>query len=201
MGQASVTCVNLIVECLETLNVDSLKLIENIEPDINNDQLIVEDLCFDLIKNYKMSKDEAKYIFIYIQNANLLKRIGTLSLNIVKHLKTILNVDNELKEIKEVLILGRFVKNLISKSIISLVEKNIDIATETIHEEAENKEIKERIIKTVIEIMKKNAGFIPLYMELIFIVESIRKIGKLSKNIAENNISIFVDNNLRMLED
>ncbi|HOV13893.1 MAG TPA: PhoU domain-containing protein [Spirochaetota bacterium] len=201
MGQTSVTSINLILECIEINNKNSLNLILNIEQDLDNDHQTVDKLCYDLIKNFKLTEDQTRHVFSYMRCSSSLERIGDLSVKIVNHLNKILEIDDDLLKTKELLILARFIKNLINKSIMSLINKNIEMANESISDEKENEILKNKIVKSCIEAMRNNGGYIPKFFEIISISNNLEKIGRLCKHIAENTIYIVLNKDLRSVDD
>ncbi len=201
MGQTAVTSVNLILESIEINNKKSFDLILNMERELDNDHQTVDKLCEDILKKGNLSEYQIRQIFSYMRCASSLERIGDLCVKIVNHLNKILEVDKNLLKINEVLILARFIKNLINKSIMSLINKNIEMANESIDDEKDNELIKNSIIKSCIESMKEDGGYIPIYFEVISLSDNFEKIGRLCKYIAENTIHILSDKDIKSVDD
>lgn len=201
MGQSTVSCINIILECIEIDNRNSLNLIVNLEKDLDSDHQTVDKLCYDLLRNSRISEEQARYIFAYIRCSAALERIGDLSVKIVNHLDKILEIDKDLTKENELLLLARFIKNLINKSIMSLINKNVDIANESIDDEKENVTLKNNILVSCTEKMIRSGGYIPSNMELVFVANNFEKIGRLCKYIAENTIYIVLNKDLRSIDD
>ncbi|HPO50188.1 MAG TPA: PhoU domain-containing protein [Spirochaetota bacterium] len=201
MGQSTVTSINLILEYIDKKNKTSINLISNIENDLDNDHIVVDKLCYDLVKKYKLTNEQARHIFAYMRCSSFLERIGDLSVKTINHLNRVLEFESDFDGKSELTLLVRFIKNLINKSIISLVNKNEEMANETIRDERENFKLKKNIIERCEVIMKEKSGYVPLSLEVIYSANSVENIGRLCKQIAENAIYIVMKNDSKYFED
>jgi phosphate uptake regulator len=193
MGQSAITSISLINEGIELKNVDSLNLIQNIETELDQDQLMIDDTCFDFIKNFKMSLEQSKFVFAFMKNAEYLERIGDLCFNMSRQISMVLTSENTdvLKEFNFLLIYGNSIKKRISDSVSSLLNKNVSLADESINYYKNNLGTKKKIIEASYDAMINNPDNIVSYMNLISIVNNFSRLERVSNNIALNSRSVL----------
>jgi phosphate transport system protein len=191
MGQSAISSINLIIESIELKNIDSLKLVENIESELDQDHLEVDATCFDFIKNYKMTLEQSKYVFAFMRNAESLERIGDLCMNMSKSIRELIGKDNYKIDIIKIIQLAKNVKKLTMNSINSLASKNLFLASDSLQISTENKPIKNKIVEETYKLMIENNKESYNYMKLISLATDFIRIERLGLNIAHNTIYIF----------
>jgi hypothetical protein len=181
MGQACLSAVNLLVDYIEINGANTDRLIENIEIELDADQKSIDLFCFELIKNYKINFDQCRKIFGFIKNAESFERIGDLCYSSSKKINYLNNL--LLKEEKSnLIILGQYVKIIMTNSIISLIEKKINEDNDIEKLQSLNKNFidKSRVL------MIKDKKQIPYVFDFNEITKNLDKIAKLGLTITEN---------------
>ena len=143
-----------------------------------------------MLKTYKMKDVEVALVFSYIKTAQALKKISDLCDNILRSLKKIIIVCEELPEINSLLLLCRIMKSIVTQVVIVIGENNIQLAKEIYNQEDDYNEHVEDIKKTSIDFIKKNLGYTPAYIEIISIARNLNIMSVLTKDILKTVIDL-----------
>ncbi len=182
MAQESITSLNLIIESLEMRNFDSIKMIDSIKEELNDNQIMIDSLLYNLLSGN--NKVDINSIWNYVFIAGVYEQIGCACISISKHIKQVINyIDNDTKEILDIIFFLKRIHNLLSLLSKSFFTKKIDFFLNVNDELFVLRKIKDSIINSIISSMIGEEGLFPFYSELIFIVTGIFQIGSFSIEI------------------
>jgi len=177
MLQSSITAFNLLLEKIESKNFESYEIIARIESELDNDHLVIEETCFDFIKNYKIPYDQSVKVFEYMRTAESLERIGDLCLNIAKTAKYIGQItDIKSDQIAEIISYSTNLKKILTTCNFMVKINNFTNEIKSITDEniLLRKTIKERLIESM-----KNSNKIEIEMKLIAILNYLSRLEKI----------------------
>jgi phosphate uptake regulator len=137
-----------------------------------------------------MKDREISLVFSYIKNAQSLKKISDLCDKILRSLKKIIIVCEELHEINSLLLLCRIMKNIVTQVVIVISENNIELAKEIYNQEDDYNVHIEDIKRSSIDFIKKESGYTPAYIEIISITKNLYSMSILTKDILKSIIDL-----------
>ena len=182
MAQESITSLNLIIESLAMRDFDSIKMIDTIKEELNDNQIMIDSLFYNLLSG--THKIDINTIWQYVYIASVYEHIGCVCISISKHIKQIINyIDNVNKEILDIILFLKRIHNLLSLLSKSFFTKRIDFFLNVNDELFILTKFKDSIVNSIINCMKGDQGLFPFYTELIFIVTGVFQIGTYSIEI------------------
>jgi len=190
MGQTSLTSINLIVESIELKKTDLISMLEELKNDLSSNQFSIDLISSRMLKDYKMKDNEVALVVSYIKNAQALKKISDLCDKILRSLKKIIIVCEELPEINDLLLFCRIVKNIVTQVVIAMSGNNIELAKQIYSQEDDYNTYIENIKKSSIDFIKKSLGYTPAYIEIISITNNLYGMSLLTKDILKNIIEL-----------
>jgi phosphate uptake regulator len=190
MGQTSLTSINLIVESIELKKTELINMLEELKNDLSFNQFSINLISSSMLRIYKMKDREVSLVFSYIKNAQALKKISDLCDKILRSLKKIIIVCEELPEINSLLLLCRIMKNIVTQVVIVISENNIELAKEIYNQEDDYNVHIEDIKRSSIDFIKKESGYTPAYIEIISITKNLYSMSILTKDILKNIIDL-----------
>ncbi len=190
MGQTSLTSINLIVESIELKKTDVVNMLEELKNDLSFNQFSIDLISSRMLKTYKMRESEVALVISYVKNAQALKKVSDLCDKILRSLKKIIIVCEELPEINSLLLFSRIMKSVVTQVVIAIGENNIELATQIYSQEDDYNIYIEDIKNSSIEFVKNNLGYTPAYVEIMSITKNLYGISVLTKDITKNIINL-----------
>lgn len=201
MGQSAVTSINLIVESIEMMNVESLFLIENLEKDLDEQHQSIDQICFDIFRKNKLDKGQIKKILIYLKMAEQLERIGDICNNISHHLRNIIANENEISDIQKLIDFSKNVRSILSNGIKAFIEQDISYAKEVHNSKFDLIKHYKELNKVITGRIEDNNNVVYLAIEIILINRNLVRIARLGKNISESTIFLLGGDNYEHLDE
>ncbi|KPA13750.1 PhoU family transcriptional regulator [Candidatus Magnetomorum sp. HK-1] len=163
-----------------------------IKKDIEIDEMEVEieEECLKILALHQPVAVDLRFIVAVIKINNDLERIGDMSVNIAQRVETIANQE-QCDFIYDYTIMAEKAKNMLNKSLDSLVNMDIDLAYKVCFLDDEVDEIQVHAYDKIKQAMKDNPKHISYLINLLLISRHLERIADHSTNIAEEVIYLI----------
>lgn len=187
MSQECVTSINLLNESIEIYNSDSLKIIDSIRDDLNENQLVIDKMIFNLLNSDSIEDNLMRSLWYYTGIASEFENMGKYIMNIVVHLRRIFVFIDDFSNIKEFLIYNSYIKNMVAICSNTFLDKNVgQIKSLLTNGNKKIEDKKNEILSSMVKAMKtENQSLFSLYTELIFMVKNLYYVGRCVIEVAQ----------------
>lgn len=163
------------------------ELIEKDEPRANNEEIRLDDLCTVLIAQYEPRAVDLRTVLMILKMNNDLERIADHAVNIAQG--SLFLIERPSLDIsKDILIMSKVVKKMLSDSINSFINWNTGLAREVCERDKAVNQLRDSIIKGLITCMIINSENIARALQLLRITTNLERIADLTTNICEDVI-------------
>lgn len=142
-----------------------------------------------LIKFNPMASD-LRAVLAGMKIANNLERVADQAENIGKRAKNILKF-KEVKDIRKIEPIFNLASKLIEESLSAYIEGDVELGLSLYNKDQELDKMHNKLIKELTKTMEKNPVDTQVYLNLIFILRSLERIGDHAVNIGED--AVFVE--------
>jgi phosphate transport system protein len=145
---------------------------------------------------YSPVASDLRELLATIKIAANIERIADLAVGIAKRVRK-MNNNEEVQEVTLLEPLYQMVSTLLKDSLVAFTEGNLDIAMAIKPRDKEIDALHKDLTKKLTNRMEENAAHIKDYLDLIFIVRFLERIGDHAKNIAEETVFALTATDIR----
>lgn len=165
------------------------EVIENDEPRVNEMEVDIDKTCIKLIALYQPTARDLREIMMIFKISDDLERMADHAVNIADSAKYLIKVP-EIKPLVDIPKMAEITQNMLTDCIHSFVERNSDLAYDVCKRDDAVDELRDQILRELIEIMRKESSSVQSAMHLIRISKNLERIADLTTNIAEDVVYI-----------
>lgn len=181
------------------INKDSALLnqvIVEMEPDSNNREIEIDELCTTSIAQYEPKAKNLRTILMFAKINNDLERIGDHAVNIAESgLYLIENIF--VKPLIDTPRMAEVSISMLKDSVTALIDENILLARDVCERDNIVDGLKEQIIRELVTYMTSDPSTIERALQLIKIAMNLERIADLSTNICEDVIFMVEGKNIK----
>ncbi len=161
--------------------------IKKLEPEVNNNELLIDKLCINLIALFHPEASDLRTILMIQKINNDLERMGDLVVNISKCAYVLIEKPN-IKPYKDMSKMAKQTKTMVKESIVSFIERDVSLAYNILESDDIVDDLKDSISNELEKLMLSNSDVIQRAIKIASIVSYLERIADLSTNIAEDVI-------------
>ncbi|MBX3041412.1 MAG: phosphate signaling complex protein PhoU [Bdellovibrionaceae bacterium] len=166
---------------------DKFALAHEIEKKINEDQILVDNACMNLLAKQSPVAKDLRLILSIVKINTDLERMGDQSVNIAYTGRDYL-ARPALGHVKEISRMGEIARRMVKGALDSFVRGNVEEAKEILLMDDELDDLKNKVFHDLCAHMKKNPQDVEAAMDLILIARNLERFGDHATNIAEDVI-------------
>ncbi len=183
-------------EALGTRNTDKLQRVHEIEGKVNLAHVEIDNDCVKLLALQQPLAADLRLIVSIIKINTDLERMGDQAVNIARNTERYLK-SAPLKPLVDLPIMFREVKHMVRETLDSFVKANEKLARAVLKRDDIVDELKNKIFRDVIEVIKANPEGIEQGLNLILIARNLERIGDHATNISEDVIFAATGEDIR----
>ena len=158
-----------------------------LEPRINEMEIVIDEHAIRLLRRGAFSDDEMRLIVAALKITNDLERIGDLAVNLAQCAVTLREMPSaELPE--ELTPMASAVRAMVSKSLGSLIFRNVEMANQVLISDDIVDQYRDRIFEKLLDHMTRQAMPVSPGMQFILATRHLERIADHATNIAEDII-------------
>ena len=161
--------------------------IKELEPEVNNNELLIDELCINSIALFHPEASDLRTILMIQKINNDLERMGDLAVNISKCAYYLIKRPN-IKPYENIPIMAKKTKAMVKKSITSFIERDVFLAYDILESDDIVDDLKNSISNDLEKLMLENSNVIKRSIKIFNIASYLERIADLSTNIAEDVI-------------
>lgn len=158
--------------------IEKDKLIDTIEIDI-------EEECLKILALYQPVAQDLRFIVAVLKMNNDLERIGDLAANIAKR-SVYLSKKERIDLIDDLILISDNVKLMVKKSLDSMINRDVHLATEVLRSDDEIDEMTKKMLKNIIKEVEKEPSRTKDYLSIRSISKNLERMADSATNIAED---------------
>ncbi|HRO66093.1 MAG TPA: phosphate signaling complex protein PhoU [Pseudobdellovibrionaceae bacterium] len=166
---------------------DKFALAHEIEKKINEDQILIDNACMNLLAKQSPVAKDLRLILSIVKINTDLERMGDQSVNIAYTARDYLGRP-ALEQLKEISHMGEIDRRMVKGALDSFVRGNVEDAKEILLMDDELDNLKNQVFRDLCAHMKKNPQDVEASMDLILIARNLERFGDHATNIAEDVI-------------
>ena len=166
-----------------------ISVIEDDEPNANNREIEIEEMCVELIAQFEPRAKYLRVVLMILKMNNDLERMGDLAVNIAQS-SVYLIERPDVKILLELPKLSEETKGMLNKSINAFINEDTSQAREVCERDSIVDNLRDKILRDSIDNMIKDPTTIERTMHLIRITKNLERIADLSTNICEDVIYV-----------
>jgi phosphate transport system protein len=183
-------------DALGTRNSDRLKKVFELEEQINLAHVQIDNDCVTLLALQQPLAADLRLIVSIIKINTDLERMGDQAVNISKNTERYLK-GAPIKPLVDLPIMFKEVKLMVRETIDSFVKHDETLARAVLKRDDIVDELKNKIFRDVIEVIKKDPAAIEQGLNLILIARNLERIGDHATNISEDVIFAATGEDIR----
>jgi phosphate transport system protein len=189
MGTIAENMVNMAVKALVEKNARLLDTIKENEAKMNRLQVDIDEYCLKLTALHQPAASDLRFLLGIIKINSELERVGDHAENISKSILRVLK-NKQLKPFDDMPKMVDIVNNMFKESLHAFVNLDVEKAKYILLRDDQVDNLRDKIRRELIELMKKDSTTIEDAISLILIANNFEKIADHATNIAE--VVIFV---------
>lgn len=173
-----------------------LKQVYELEDKINLEHKQVDEACVQLLARQSPLAADLRLVVAVLKISTDLERMGDQAVNISHNTREYL----EGPAVKDLIDLPRMaadVRSMVRESLDAFVKQDRELAQKVLFKDDAVDEMKNKIFKDLIELMKKNSAVIEQSLDLILIARNLERLGDHATNIAEDVIFAVTGDDVR----
>lgn len=185
MSQQCITELTLLSDVFSFMDAETLIMIKTLGSDLNDNQIIIDSLVFDLLSNSHTNKMNFEILWFYLGVADKLENIGNCIINVSYHIKMMLPYFQDFEDMNKIEKYNKRVIDVLSFSMAAFLDDGVIDVCECLKINKDLESQKDILLCKIIENMKDNAGGSFFYSELLFVIKDLYRIGVDSVAIIE----------------
>ncbi|MCB4791051.1 MAG: phosphate signaling complex protein PhoU [Elusimicrobia bacterium] len=161
-----------------------IEVIKRDEPKVNNYEIEIDELCTNLIAQYKPSAKNLRTLLMILKMGGDLERTGDHAVNIVESSMFLIERPN-IKPYIDIPKMGEIVIKMLGDSIRSFIDENPVLAKEVCSSDDIVDDLKDRIVVELSKLMTEDSTTVDRALHLLRITGNLERIADLSTNISE----------------
>ncbi len=179
--------IEMAVKSLEKRDEEMAKNVIETDEEIDQKEIDIEEECLKILALHQPVAIDLRYIIAALKINNDLERIGDLAMDIAEHAIILITNPRPVKYF-DFNFMFENVKNMLRKSLDSLVHLDSSKAFEVLEEDDRVDEIDKQICKEVLKEIKKDHEKAEFLIQNIHISRHLERVADLATNIAEDLI-------------
>ncbi len=179
--------IEMAVKSLEKRDEEMAKNVIETDEEIDQKEIDIEEECLKILALHQPVAIDLRYIIAALKINNDLERIGDLAMDIAEHAIILITNPRPIKYF-DFNFMFENVKNMLRKSLDSLVHLDSSKAFEVLEEDDRVDEIDKQICKEVLKEIKKDHENAEFLIQNIHISRHLERVADLATNIAEDLI-------------
>src|SRR6202007_1421346 len=158
-----------------------------LEPRLNEMEIVIDEHAIRLLRRGSLSDDEMRLVVAALKITNDLERIGDLAVNLAERVVTLREMQGA--EVPEELApMASAVRAMVSKSLGSLIFRNIEMATQVLESDDVVDQYRDRIFEQLLQHMTQEPTLVSPGLQFILATRHLERIADHATNIAEDII-------------
>jgi phosphate transport system protein len=158
-----------------------------LEPRINEMEIVIDEHAIRLLRRGSFSDDEMRLIVAALKITNDLERIGDLAVNLAERVISLREMpDAQIPE--ELAPMAGAVRAMVSKSLGSLIFRNVEMATQVLESDDVVDQYRDRIFEQLLQRMTQEPTLVSPGLQFILATRHLERIADHATNIAEDII-------------
>ncbi len=166
---------------------DFLKQVYELEDKINQEHKQVDEACVQLLARQSPMAADLRLVIAVLKISTDLERMGDQAINISHNTREYLE-GPAVKDLVDLPRMAADVRSMVRESLDAFVKQDRELAQKVLLKDDAVDEMKNKIFKDLIELMKKNPAVIEQSLDLILIARNLERLGDHATNIAEDVI-------------
>ena len=158
-----------------------------LEPRINEMEIVIDEHAIRLLRRGSFSDDEMRLIVAALKITNDLERIGDLAVNLAERVVSLREMQGA-QVPEELAPMASAVRAMVSKSLGSLIFRNIEMATQVLESDDVVDQYRDRIFEKLLQHMTQEPTLVSPGMQFILATRHLERIADHATNIAEDII-------------
>lgn len=184
------------IEGLDRRDASAIGNVRQIESRINEYHKVVDETCIRLIAlNQPMAKD-LRFIISSIKINSDLERMGDQAVNIANNVSRYLTRET-VSGLDDIPPMCAKVRVMVREAIDAFVARDAELARVVLSRDDEVDDLKDKVFRDSVQLMKKSSGFIEPGLDLILVARNLEKIADHATNIAEEVIYVVSGTDVR----
>ena len=158
-----------------------------LEPRINEMEIVIDEHAIRLLRRGSFSDDEMRLIVAALKITNDLERIADIAVNVAERVISLRELPvAELPE--ELAPMASAVRAMVSKSLGSLIFRNVEMATQVLESDDVVDQYRDRIFERLLQSMTQEPALVGPGLQFILATRHLERIADHATNIAEDII-------------
>ncbi|MCM0605810.1 MAG: phosphate signaling complex protein PhoU [Xanthomonadaceae bacterium] len=185
------------VQALNEKNSSKFELVFEYEKKINECQIEVDQLCLHILGTQNPLAKDLRLILAIIKINTDLERMGDQAKNIAHHGKSYLEHSSQLALTPDLKHMAGIAREMIRDAMIAFTKRNEELAKEVLLKDDSVDELKRKINKSMIEIMKSKPGAVEGAIAQMSISRNIERLADHATNICEDVVFLRTGEDIR----
>lgn len=188
--------IDLAADVVSRRDLSKLDAIFSAEEEINKRHISVDNSCVSLLATQQPLAADLRFIVAVIKMNTDLERMGDQTVNIAYALRELIP-NSTFRAPKDLLEMLNQSKFMVKEALDSFIERSPDLAKDVLKRDDAVDSLKSKILKDVVEGMKKDSSQIDAGLGVILIARNLERIGDHATNIAEDVIFAATGQDIR----
>jgi phosphate transport system protein len=158
-----------------------------LEPRINEMEIVIDEHAIRLLRRGSFSDDEMRLIVAALKITNDLERIGDLAVNLAERVVSLREMQGA-QVPEELAPMASAVRAMVSKSLGSLIFRDIEMATQVLESDDVVDQYRDRIFEQLLQHMTKEPTLVTPGLQFVLATRHLERIADHATNIAEDII-------------